>query len=96
MSGMLDALLDINQINSGTVNVNRAGFPVGELLDRLRDEFTYHAQAHNLAFRVVCSSLLVDSDVRLLEQMLRNLISNAFKCPRVAKSCSVVAGTREC
>jgi len=79
MSGMLNALLDINQIDSGTVSVNRAGFPINELLYRLRDEFSYHAQAHNLALRVVPCSLSVNSDVRLLEQMLRNLLSNAFK-----------------
>ena len=85
MSGMLDTLLDINQINSGTVRVNRAGFPINELLCRLRDEFSYHAQAHNLAFRVVCCGLSVDSDIRLLEQMLRNLISNAFKYTKQGK-----------
>ena len=85
MSGMLNALLDINQIDSGTINVNRANFPVGELLDRLKDEFSYHAQAHNLAFRVVSCGLSVDSDVRLLEQMLRNLLSNALKYTRRGK-----------
>ena len=85
MSGMLNALLDINQIDSGTVSVNRAGFPINELLYRLRDEFSYHAQAHNLAFRVVRCGLSVDSDIRLLEQMLRNLISNAFKYTKQGK-----------
>jgi len=96
MSGMLNALLDINQIDSGTVSVNRAGFPINELLYRLRDEFSYHAQAHNLAFRVVCCGLSVDSDIRLLEQMLRNLISNAFKYTKQGKvllGCRRHAGT---
>jgi two-component system, chemotaxis family, CheB/CheR fusion protein len=85
MSGMLNALLDINQIDSGTVSVNRADFPINQLLYRLRDEFSYHAQAHNLTFRVVCCGLSVDSDIRLLEQMLRNLISNAFKYTKQGK-----------
>jgi two-component system CheB/CheR fusion protein len=85
MSGMLNALLDINQIDSGTVSVNLAGFPINELLCRLRDEFSYYAQAHNVAFRVVCCGLSVDSDIRLLEQMLRNLISNAFKYTKQGK-----------
>jgi two-component system CheB/CheR fusion protein len=79
MSGMLNALLDVNQIDSGTVNVNLANFPINELLDRLGDEFSYHAQADKLAFRVVPCGLWIRSDVRLLEQMLRNLLSNAFK-----------------
>jgi two-component system, chemotaxis family, CheB/CheR fusion protein len=85
MSGMLNALLDINQIDSGTVSVNRASFPINELLCRLRDEFYYHAQAHNLAFRVVACGLWISSDARLLEQMLRNLVSNAFKYTKEGK-----------
>jgi len=82
---MLNTLLDINQIDSGTVNVNRAGFPINELLDRLRDEFSYHAQSHKLALRVVSCGLSVDSDVRLLEQMLRNLLANALKYTKHGK-----------
>ena len=79
MSGMLNALLDINQIDSGTLSVNRTGFPINDLLYQLRDEFSYHAQAQSLALRVVGCGLSVNSDIRLLEQMLRNLLSNALK-----------------
>jgi two-component system CheB/CheR fusion protein len=79
MSGMLNALLDINQIEAGTVQVRTLDFPIDELLTRLKGEFTYHAQAHSLELRVVPCSLHVCSDPRLLEQMLRNLVSNALK-----------------
>ena len=44
MSGMLNTLLDINQIEAGTVHAEIADFPINDLLERLRDEFTYHAQ----------------------------------------------------
>ncbi|MGA7809877.1 response regulator, partial [Bradyrhizobium sp.] len=96
MSGMLNTLLDINQIDSGTVRVNLASFPVNELLDRLKDEFSYHAQAHGLTLRVVACGLSVDSDVRLLEQMLRNLLANALKYTKHGKvllGCRRHAGT---
>ena len=79
MSGMLNSLLDINQIEAGVVRPEVATFPISDLLDRIRDEFTYHAQAQGLTLHVVGCSLLVTSDPRLLEQMLRNLISNALK-----------------
>jgi two-component system, chemotaxis family, CheB/CheR fusion protein len=79
MSGMLNTLLDINQIEAGTVHVEKVLFPINELLDRLRNEFTYHAQAQGLALHVVSCGLSVDSDPRILEQMIRNLISNALK-----------------
>ena len=79
MSGMLNALLDINQIEAGTVQVRNLDFPINELLTRLKGEFTYHAQARGLDLRVVPCGLHVCSDPRLLEQMLRNLVSNALK-----------------
>jgi two-component system CheB/CheR fusion protein len=75
MAGMLNTLLDINQIEAGTVRARISTFPVGALLERLRDEFTYHADAKRLSLRLVPCSLSIASDQRLLEQMLRNLIS---------------------
>ena len=85
MSGMLNTLLDINQIEAGTVHAEIVSFPVGDLLDRLRDEFAYHAQAQKLALRAVSCSLSISSDPRLLEQMIRNLLSNALKYTRRGK-----------
>ncbi len=85
MSGMLDALLDINQIEAGTVHAEIVDFPIDDLLGRLREEFTYHAQAHGLALRVVPCGLSIRSDPRLLEQMIRNLLSNALKYTRHGK-----------
>jgi two-component system CheB/CheR fusion protein len=85
MSGMLNTLLDINQIDAGTVRAERIGFPIATILDRLREEFSYHAQAQGLELRVVGCSQSVFSDPRLLEQILRNLLSNAFKYTRRGK-----------
>ncbi|WP_020177337.1 chemotaxis protein CheB [Methyloferula stellata] len=85
MSGMLNTLLDINQIEAGTVHVEMVSFPINDLLDRLRDEFSYQAQAQKLALHVVPCGLLVYSDPRLLEQMIRNLISNALKYTKHGK-----------
>jgi two-component system CheB/CheR fusion protein len=85
MTGMLNALLDINQIEAGTVRAETVHFPVNDLLDRLKDEFTYHAQAQRLALHVVPCGLSIDTDPRLLEQMIRNLLSNALKYTRQGK-----------
>jgi len=79
MSGMLNALLDINQIEAGTIRADVVGFPINDVLDRMREELTYHARAKKLTLRVIPCGLSVESDPRLLEQMLRNLISNALK-----------------
>jgi len=79
MSGMLNALLDINQIEAGTIHAEIVEFPADDLLHRLRDEFGYHAEARGLSLRVVSCGLAIRSDPRLLEQMLRNLLANALK-----------------
>jgi two-component system CheB/CheR fusion protein len=85
MSGMLNALLDINQIEAGTIRAEMITFPINDLLDRLRDEFTYLAQAQGLALDVVSCGHLIRSDPRLLEQMIRNLLSNALKYTKRGK-----------
>ena len=91
MSGMLNTLLDINQIEAGAVRAEMVGFPINDLLNRLKDEFAYHAQARNLTLRVVPCGLSIPSDPRLLEQMIRNLLSNALKYTRQGK---VLVGCR--
>lgn len=85
MTSMLNTLLDINQIEAGAVQPKISRFAVNEVLDQLRDEFAYHAQAKKLALNVVPCSLVIETDRRLLEQMLRNLISNAIKYTRRGK-----------
>ena len=44
-----------------------------------RDESSYHAQAAGLGLRIMPCALSIRSDPGLLEQMIRNLISNALK-----------------
>nr|WP_255720482.1 CheR family methyltransferase [Acuticoccus kalidii] len=79
MSGMLNALLDINQIEAGVVIPQSKIFRISDILDRLHDEFIDVAQAQGLLLTSVPSSALVSSDPRLLEQIIRNLIGNALK-----------------
>jgi two-component system CheB/CheR fusion protein len=79
MSGMLNTLLDINQIDAGTVQPQLCTFAVDDMLARLHEEFAYIAQAQGVGLRVVRSGLLVHTDPRLLEQMVRNLLANALK-----------------
>ena len=85
MSGMLNTLLDINQIEAGIVQAEMADFPVNDLLDRLRSEFAYHVEAQGIGLRIVPCRLSIRSDPRLLEQMIRNLLSNALKYTKRGK-----------
>ncbi len=82
MAAMLNTVLDINQIEAGIVRAEVVTFSMGGLLDRLRDEFGEQARAQGLGWRVVPCGLPVRSDPVLLEQILRNLVSNALKYTR--------------
>ena len=85
ISGMLNALLDINEIETGSVHAELVDFPLDTLLSRMQQEFSFHAEAQGLVLRVVPCSVVVHSDPRLLEQMMRNLLSNAMKYTKTGK-----------
>jgi two-component system CheB/CheR fusion protein len=91
VTSMLNTLLDINQLEVGAVKAKIVDCPVSEILERLRDELTYHAHAAGVGLRVVSCRLSIRSDPRLLEQMIRNLLSNALKYTRRG---SVLVGCR--
>lgn len=79
MSSLLDKLLDINELEAGTVRPEISDFQINAVLGELRSEFLFHTATNQLDWRVVPSSLTVHSDPRLLEQIVRNLLSNAVK-----------------
>ena len=75
---------------------SRSTFPVNDLFDRLRSELTFTRSPQGLSLRVVPCGLSIRSDPRLLEQMIRNLLSNALKYTqrgRVLLGCRRRAGT---
>ena len=76
---LLSALLDISRLDAGVWPVQPESFPLAPLLARLAREYRPQAQALGLAMRVVPSSLVVHTDRRLLERVMRNLISNAIR-----------------
>ena len=79
MSGMLNTLLDINQLEAGVIHADIESFALADLFEHLNTDFGYHMRAQGLDWRVVSSACIVRSDPRLLEQILRNLLSNAAK-----------------
>lgn len=92
INSMMNTLLDINQIEAGVVVPQIISFPVNDLLVRMRDDFLPHAQLQKLELRIVASSRIIRSDPRLLEQIVRNLISNALKYTRRGK---ILIGCRQ-
>ncbi|OYW60891.1 MAG: hypothetical protein B7Z31_03470 [Rhodobacterales bacterium 12-65-15] len=79
MAAMLDSILAANRIDSGVVHPDLQPVMIGPLMKRLAAEFEPQCAARNIHLRVVASSASVQSDPQLLEQVLRNLMSNALR-----------------
>ncbi len=79
MARLLNALLDIGKVESGAVQPQPQDFEIAGLLQELGREFSGLAASKKLEFRVVISPSNAHSDPALVEQILRNLVSNAIK-----------------
>jgi two-component system, sensor histidine kinase len=79
MSRLLNALLDISKLESGAIKPEMTDFTVVEIFAELRNEFAGLAAHKGLQLEVEASRECVHSDPSLVEQVLRNLISNAIK-----------------
>ncbi|WP_395665746.1 response regulator [Methylocella sp.] len=79
MNGVVNAILDINQLEAGAITPVIQSFPADMLLNKLFAEFDTLVQAKGLDWRLVGCGAVVKSDPRLLIQILRNLVSNAIK-----------------
>ena len=79
MSCMLNSLLDINRLESGPIVPSLCTFPIKDVFDFAIADFCEPAKEKGLILRIVQSGVFVRSDQRMLEEMLRNLLSNAIR-----------------
>lgn len=91
MSGILKTILDINQVEVGMVQPKPESFYIADILERLRKEFSFLALGKGLELKVITCGIAVHTDPQLLEQILRNLLSNALKYTQTGK---VLVGCR--
>src|SRR6202007_1780118 len=79
---LISDILDLSKIESGTVTVNAEEIFFTNLLDAVGRPFRHEADTRQLSFKVdldpsLGRSLITDS--KRLQQVLKNLLSNAFK-----------------
>lgn len=82
MSRLLNALLDISKLESGAIKPEVTDFTFAEIFAELRNEFASLAEEKGLQLNVEPCADCVQSDPSLVEQVLRNLMSNAIKYTR--------------
>ena len=79
---LLNSILDLAKAESGTVTVEMADVPIGDLSTALVREFEHVAHGKGLNFTVElardCPETIV-TDPQKLRQILKNLLANAFK-----------------
>lgn len=76
---MLNELLDYSRIEAGVIEPKLQPFRLQSLFNKLEREFELQADAKGLAYRSRETSLVLQSDPKLVEFILRNLLSNAIR-----------------
>jgi len=79
---LINDILDLSKIESGTVSVDLSDFSLDELVEGLGRTFRPVAEGKGLSFDVQVDRNLartIHTDAQRLDQILKNLLSNAFK-----------------
>src|SRR5207248_2456030 len=79
---LISDILDLSKIESGTVTVDAEEILTSSLLDTVGRPFRHEAENRQLAFNIELDPNLARSivtDSKRLQQVLKNLLSNAFK-----------------
>ena len=79
LNNLLGTLLDVARLDSGGIEPQPVDWPVSALLERLGPEFQAVARSAGVDLRFKRSRSWIRTDVRLLETVLRNFISNAIR-----------------
>src|SRR5262249_47481945 len=79
---LINDILDLAKIESGTVTVDLTSTPVSDLMDYVERTFRPVAESRALDFVIDIDPRMpasLQTDPKRLQQVLRNLLSNAFK-----------------
>ncbi|MGH7241853.1 MAG: HAMP domain-containing protein [Phycisphaerales bacterium] len=79
---LISDILDLSKIESGTVSVDAAEIYFGTLLDTVTRTFRHEADNRGLSFDIQLDPRLgrsIVTDSKRVQQVLKNLLSNAFK-----------------
>ncbi len=79
---LINDILDLSKIESGFISANISSVSLAEVAAFVETTFKPIAEARNLRFQIETDSVLpqsMETDIQRLNQILKNLLSNAFK-----------------
>ena len=78
---LISALFELSKLESRSINVEKAPFPLAELINDILLEFTIRAEQKNihLTFEQQENNTMVLGDLGLIERVFQNLIDNALR-----------------
>jgi HAMP domain-containing protein/CheY-like chemotaxis protein/signal transduction histidine kinase len=79
---LISDILDLSKIESGTVTVDAEEIAFSNLVDMVARPFRHEAETRQLSFDITLDPKLertITTDSKRLQQVLKNLLSNAFK-----------------
>ena len=79
LKNLFDALLDISQLDAGVMKADKSNFNLQDIFTNLENDFTPLAAEKGLTLNWPACSYVVHSEPNLLEQILRNYLSNAIR-----------------
>ncbi len=95
---LIDDILDLSKVESGKMNVESQEVSVKEIASDLRSLFAPAANEKGIGFTIDIAddaSLFIHTDKMRLEQILKNLISNAIKFTARGKVSLIISNTEE-
>ncbi len=79
---LINDILDLSKVESGKMELLKEDVPIGEILRDINMMFSEVAKKKSIEFKINVSDVkekIINTDKQRLEQILRNLLSNAFK-----------------
>ncbi|HEY9046787.1 MAG TPA: response regulator, partial [Ohtaekwangia sp.] len=79
---LINDILDLSKIESGFISTNISSVPLAEIASFVETTFKPISEARSLKFRIEMETSLpsaMETDIQRLNQILKNLLSNAFK-----------------
>ncbi len=79
MSELLNALLDISMLDSGSITPEKEDIPIQTLLDRIVTDNVQQAEEKGLQLECTTEDCIVHTDSALLERVIENFVTNAIR-----------------